>query len=82
MTIPWANASHFIMPKGYLMRVDEANRQLRAVERENKGSITVRLTPMPANAVDKPTSALNSLMLTFRLVVGGMLELPELGSER
>lgn len=52
------NQFAFIVPKGYLMRVDEANRQLRAVERENKCSITVRLLQMPTNAVDKATSAL------------------------
>lgn len=52
------NQFAFIVPKGYSMRVDEANRQLRAIERENKCSITVRLFPMPTNAVDKATSAL------------------------
>ena len=30
------NQFAFIVPKGYFMRVDEANRQLRAVEREDQ----------------------------------------------
>lgn len=54
------NQFAFIVPKGYFMRVDEANRQLRAVEREDKCSITVRLIQMPTNAVDKATSELKS----------------------
>lgn len=54
------NQFAFIVPKSYSMRVDEANRQLRAIERENKCSITVRLIPMPTNAVDKATAALKS----------------------
>ena len=52
------NQFAFIVPKGYVMRVDEANRQLRAVEREDKCSITVRLTEVPTNAVDKATGSL------------------------
>lgn len=47
------NQLAFIVPKGYLIRLDEAARQLRAVEREDKCSITVRLFPTPTNAVDK-----------------------------
>lgn len=69
------------MPKGDLMRVDEANRPSRAVERGNKCSITVRLTPMPANAMDQATSALNSPMLSFRLAAGGKLDWPELSND-
>ena len=52
------NRFAFIVPKGYFMRVDEASRQLRAVEREDKCSITVRLLDTPTNAVDKATGSL------------------------
>jgi hypothetical protein len=52
------NQFAFIVPKGYFMRVDEANRQLRAVEREDKCAITVRLMATPTNAVDKATASL------------------------
>jgi hypothetical protein len=52
------NQFAFIVPKGYFMRVDEVNRQLRAVEREDKCSITVRLVALPTNAVDKATGSL------------------------
>ncbi|MFA6543071.1 MAG: hypothetical protein WCS99_01515 [Limisphaerales bacterium] len=47
------NQFAFIVPKGYLMRLDEANRQLRAVEQDDKCAITVRLIGTPTNAVDK-----------------------------
>jgi len=52
------NQFAFIVPKGYLIRLDEAARQLRAVEREDKCSITVRLFDPPTNAVDKATGEL------------------------
>jgi hypothetical protein len=54
------NQFAFIVPKGYFIRADPANRQLRAVEREDKCAITVRLIPTPTNAVDKATGALKS----------------------
>lgn len=52
------NQFAFILPKGYFMRLDEANRQLRAVEREDKCSITIRLFDAPTNAVNKTTGEL------------------------
>lgn len=52
------NQFAFIVPKGYFMRLDEVNRQLRAVEREDKCAITVRLIAAPTNAVDKATGSL------------------------
>lgn len=45
----------FIVPKGYFIRVDEPNRLVRAVEREDKCSISVQLITLPTNAVDKAT---------------------------
>ena len=52
------NQFAFIVPKGYLIRLDEAARQVRAIEREDKCSITVRLFDTPTNAVDKATGEL------------------------
>lgn len=52
------NQFAFIVPKGYFMRVDEVNRQLRAVEREDKCAITVRVIAIPTNTVDKATGSL------------------------
>ncbi len=52
------NQFAFIVPKGYHMRLDEANRQLRAVERDDKCAITVRLFSVPTNAVDKTSGSL------------------------
>lgn len=52
------NQFAFIVPKGYFVRVDEANRQLRAVEREDKCAITVRVMDFPTNAMDKATATL------------------------
>ncbi|MEQ2008493.1 MAG: hypothetical protein ABMA26_17070 [Limisphaerales bacterium] len=52
------NQFAFIVPKGYFMRVDEANRLLRAVEREDKCAITVRVMESPTNAMDKATATL------------------------
>lgn len=52
------NQFAFIVPKGYVIRLDEAARQVRAVEREDKCSITVRLFDPPTNAVDKATGEL------------------------
>ena len=49
------NQLAFIVPKGYFIRPDEAARQLRAIEREDKCSITVRLFDTPTNAFDKAT---------------------------
>ncbi len=54
------NQLAFIVPKGYLIRLDETARQLRAVETEDKCSITVRLFPTPTNAVDKASGELKS----------------------
>lgn len=52
------NKFAFIVPKGYFVRLDEANRQLRAVERDDRCSITVRLIGTPTNAVDKVAETL------------------------
>lgn len=52
------NQFAFIVPKGYSMKLDEANRQLRAVERDDKCAITVRLLETPTNAVDTVTQSL------------------------
>ncbi|MBI5801571.1 MAG: hypothetical protein HZA92_12735 [Verrucomicrobia bacterium] len=52
------NQFAFIVPKGYLIRVDEPNRQLRAVEREDKCAITVRFLETSTNGVDKATGSL------------------------
>lgn len=52
------NQFAFIVPKGYFLRVDEAGRQLRAVERDDKCAITVRLIETPTNTVDKATASL------------------------
>ena len=52
------NQFAFVVPKGYSMRADEANRQLRAVERDDKCAITVRLVGTPTNAVDKASGGL------------------------
>jgi hypothetical protein len=52
------NQFAFIVPKGYAMRLDQANRQLRAVERDDKCAITVRLIETPTNAVDTVTQSL------------------------
>lgn len=57
------NQFAFIVPKGYLIRLDEAARQLRAVEREDKCAITVRLFDTPTNAVDKATGELKPAVL-------------------
>ena len=61
------NQFAFIVPKGYFIRADEANRQLRAVERDDKCSITVRLFTAPTNAVDQATGTLKAE--AFREVV-------------
>jgi len=52
------NQLAFIVPKGYFIRLDEQARQLRAVERDDKCSITVRLFSVPTNAVDTATGEL------------------------
>lgn len=46
------NRLAFIVPKGYFVRLDEANRQLRAIEHEDRCSITVRLLGITTNLVD------------------------------
>ena len=61
------NQLAFIVPKGYFIRADEANRQLRAIERDDKCSITVRLFTAPTNAVDQATGTLKAE--AFREVV-------------
>lgn len=57
------NQFAFIVPKGYSMRLDEANRQLRAIEREDRCAITVRLVETPTNAVDQASGALKPEVL-------------------
>ncbi len=52
------NKFAFVVPKGYAIRLDEANRQLRAIEHDDKCSITVRLMDTPTNAVDKAAGSL------------------------
>jgi len=61
------NQFAFIVPKGYYMRLDEANRQVRAIEREDKCAITVRLVETPTNAVDSATQGLKPAV--FRALV-------------
>ncbi len=52
------NQFAFVVPKGYIIRTDEVNRVVRAVERNDKCAITVRLFETPTNAVDKATAGL------------------------
>lgn len=52
------NQFAFVVPKGYLIRVDEANRVVRAVERADKCAITVRWFATPTNAVEKADQSL------------------------
>ncbi len=52
------NQYAFVVPKGYIVRTDEPNRVVRAVEREDKCAISVRLFATPTNAVDKATAGL------------------------
>ncbi len=52
------NRFAFIVPKGYSMRLDEVNRQLRAVEHEDKCSITIRLLGTSTNLVDQASGTL------------------------
>lgn len=80
------NQFAFVVPKGYLIRTDEVNRVVRAVEREDKCAISVRLLPTPTNAVDKASGGLTPevfkelllqrhpgtrIMDTFSLTAGG-----------
>ncbi|NBV25398.1 MAG: hypothetical protein EBS05_26225, partial [Proteobacteria bacterium] len=58
------NQLAFIVPKGYFIRADEANRQLRAIERDDKCSITVRLFTAPTNAVDQATGTVGAALTT------------------
>ena len=57
------NRFAFIVPKGYAMRLDEAKRQLRAVELEDKCSITVRLLDTSTNLVDIAAGSLKPAAL-------------------
>lgn len=57
------NQLAFIVPKGYFIRLDESARQLRAIEREDKCSITVRLFETPTNALDKADGGLKPAVL-------------------
>ncbi|MEN9574861.1 MAG: hypothetical protein RL514_2716 [Verrucomicrobiota bacterium] len=54
------NQFAFIVPKGYFIRLDEVNRSLRAVEKDDRCSITVRFLPPSTNGVDKATGNLQA----------------------
>ena len=54
------NQFAFIVPRGYFVRADEAKREIRAVEVDDKCSMTVRLFSTPTNGVDEATGQLKA----------------------